>query len=276
MSASYWIAKYIDDPFRNEPRNVGVIVSLNGAVAARFVGERDDGTFDARKLGKLFSHPAAYAQWREFWRTKIRARDIDAIVKAVTPNYYVQIGGEVTDTGSDDHQDVCQFLYNLVIGEGVVQAFDWADAEDTELDLASEIANLFVQSELLDSENLLTPHPVRKGERVFGRHVMHTPSFSQRNGRLYVIEHIDMSSRRQNKVKERAGWMAYMFADIKGYERDAQAYSIVRPERESGSEQIAYARAVLHGESTLVNWADENERNSFLHERSRVARSMNN
>src|SRR3954454_8601622 len=130
MTVSYWIAKYVDDPFRNEPRNVGVVVSLNGVLAARFVGERDDGTFDARKLGKLFTHPTVYAQWREFWRSKVRARDVDAVLKATTPNYYMQSGGEVSDTGSDDPYDICQFLYNLLIGEGVVQAFEWIDAED--------------------------------------------------------------------------------------------------------------------------------------------------
>jgi len=94
MSASYWIAKYVEDPFRNEPRNIGVIVSLDGILDARFLGERDDGTVDARKL-RGFTYPAVYSQWREFWRRKIRARDLNAITDGDTANFYVAFGGEV-------------------------------------------------------------------------------------------------------------------------------------------------------------------------------------
>ena len=54
MTATYWIAKYVEDPFRNEPRNVGVIVLKNGVSVGKFFGERDNGTLDQRKLKAMF------------------------------------------------------------------------------------------------------------------------------------------------------------------------------------------------------------------------------
>ena len=65
--------------------------------------------------------------------------------------------------------------------------------------------------------------------------------------------------------------MAYMFEDIKNVHEDCQTYSLVRPEREGGVEQIEYAKTILRGDSTIVNWSDDSERGKFLQERKQVA-----
>jgi len=114
-------------------------------------------------------------------------------------------------------------------------------------------------------------HPVVRNREIRGAHVAHTPSFSQQNGKLFVFEHINLNSVHTNKAKERAGWMAYMFEDIKSVLPEAVTYSLVRPEREDGVEQIEYAKKILKGDSTIVNWSDENERNKFLQERKAIA-----
>lgn len=276
MSASYWIAKYIDDPFRNEPRNVGVIVEANGVTAARFFGEREeDGVFDARKIKSKFLYPNVYSQWRDFWRDRIKARDMDSILKGTTANFYVEAGGEVSDTGPDNSGEICHFLYTLLVGAGAIEAFEWKDVEDSDVDLAEDITIALKEIDVLAtaSNELFNQgrHPVVRNKDVRGAHVTHTPSFSQQNGHLYVFEHINLSSSHINKAKERAGWMAYMFEDIKTVNKDAQTYSLVRPEKESGVEQIEYAKTILRGDSTIVNWLDDSERGKFLQERKQIA-----
>jgi hypothetical protein len=272
MTAKYWIAKYIEDPFKNEPRNVGVIVELSGVFAARFVGEKEDGSFDGRKVARAFAYPLVYSQWRNYWRVKLNNKDIDAVVKATSPNFVVVHGGEVSDTGRDAAADVCYFLYALTVGSGPVEAFEWTESVDEEVDLADDIASELRNLQLLGVENqLIRRHPILKEQEIVGRHVTHKPSFSQRNGQLYVMEHIDLNHRRVNKTKERAGWIAYMFSDIRDREQGVCAYSIVRPESENANDQIEYAKAVLAGESIIVNWADTRARSAFIEERQRVA-----
>ena len=39
MGARYWIAQYVSDLFRKKPRNIGVFVETNGAIAVRFFAE---------------------------------------------------------------------------------------------------------------------------------------------------------------------------------------------------------------------------------------------
>jgi hypothetical protein len=161
-------------------------------------------------------------------------------------------------------------LYPLV-GSGAIEAFDWKDSDDSEVDLADDITTALKEIDVLATSSVLLNlgrHPVVRNREIMGAHVSHTPSFSQQNGHLYVFEHINLNSIHINKAKERAGWMAYMFEDIKSVHPGAQTYSLVRPEKEGGVEQIDYAKKILSGDSTIVNWSDDHERTKFLHERN--------
>ena len=62
-----------------------------------------------------------------------------------------------------------------------------------------------------------------------------------------------------------------MFDDIKSITPNAETYSLVRPEKDEGVEQIEYAKTILRGGSKVVNWSDTQERGKFLEERVQVA-----
>jgi hypothetical protein len=276
MSVQYWVAKNVEDPFRNETRNVGVIVRDARGFAARFIGERDSGELDKRLLGQRFRQPDVYLQWLAYWRQEIRHGRLEAVVKATTPNYFVVKGGEITDTDSDTAESVCAFLYSLLISGGsVMQAFELAEEEDLTRGLGSEISHALMDLDILsDTVKLTVRHPVKRDAPIKGKHVVHKPSFSQKNGRLYVYEAIDFTMKRPKLIRERAGWMAYMYADIRQEDQGAETYSIFRPNQEDAGETVEYARKMLRGESTLVNWADDNERKRFLTERQRLATAL--
>jgi|SRR5882672_4542793 hypothetical protein len=168
--------------------------------------------------------------------------------------------------------DLCTFLFHLLVGGGALDAYRWNVDEDGNVTLAAEIATTLDRLQLLANEReLFARHPVVKERPVSGHHVTHTPSFSQRNGRLYVFDHIDLNGTRPTKIKERAGLLGYMFSDIRAAENDLQAYSLVRPSADNGSDAVDYAKKVLGSESSIVNWLDENARGAFLEERRKVA-----
>jgi hypothetical protein len=272
MSTKYWIAKYVEDPLRNETRNVGVIVEQDGLFAARFVGERDDGVLDGRTLRAKFSHPSVYTQWHTFWRRQISNRNITELLRATTANFFVTIGGEVSDVGSDTPAEVCQFLYDMVVGGGPLEAYGWQADEDGTANLASEIVAALDHLKVLARDNeLFARHPVVRERPIIGNHVTHRPSFSQQNGRLYVFDQIDLGGRHPNKIKERAGLLGYMFSDIKARDPSAIAYSLVRPANDNVADAIDYANKVLGSESQIINWTDERQRGEFLEERRRAA-----
>jgi hypothetical protein len=179
----------------------------------------------------------------------------------------------VSDIGQDSADDVCQFLFKMLVGAGPDEAYEWNWFGD-EVRLSSEIVSAFEHYHLLDrTPGLLARHPIEKERPITGRTVTHVPSFSQRNGRLYVIEYIDLSGAKTSKIKERAGWMAYMFSDIREYDNDTVAFSLIRPANDIVGE-IEFASTVLDKSSNVVNWSDDNARNAFLAEREKIAVAM--
>jgi len=156
-----------------------------------------------------------------------------------------------------------------------MQAFELTEEEDVTRGLGSEISRALTDLDILsDTAKLVVRHPVKRDASIKGRHVVHRPSFSQRNSILYVFEAIDFTMKRPKLIRERAGWMAYMFADIKQEEETAQTYSLFRPIQEDPGSTLEYAKKMLGGESALVNWADDNERNQFLNQRQRLATAL--
>lgn len=273
MTANYWVARYVGDVFRNEPKNVGVICQAADGIAAKFIGERDDGALDRRKLA-AFSHPDVYAQWLTYWKKSIAAGDIQEIIKSKTPNFSIIVGGAVADIDSDPAADVCNFLFHALVGEGGIrEAYQWTDSENAEQNLSKEISLAFEQAAII-SPNIQIHHPVHKELEVLGQRVAHKPSFSQRNGHLYVMEYLDLGLARQKNVRERAGWMAYMFSDIVALEHNAKAYSLVRSGGDQG-DVADFAHSVLGGSSEIINWSNIAQRGQFIEERRRVAETIN-
>jgi len=270
MSAKYWIARYVEDVFRNEPKNVGVIVSVGRTLAARFVGEQDNGILDGRKL-KGFSHPNVYSQWHDYWRREIATGNLSEIIKAATSNYFVVSGGEVSDIGNDTAADVCLFLFDMLVGAGgPSEAYQWIDENVEEQDFSAEIVEVLQQEDLLANENeLLVRHPIVRNQPVLGQHVQHSPSFSQRNGALSVFEYIDLGRPKQKLIRERSGWMAYMYSDIAAVEHHLNAYSLIKPGEDG--EIFDYAQRVLGGASTVINWLDPQARGQFLQTTRQIA-----
>jgi hypothetical protein len=279
--AKYWVAKYIEDPVRNEPRNIGVIVHSDSAWAARFAGERDDGTVDGRRL-QNFKYADVYKQWLQYWREQLDAENIEDIVQSVTSNYYVIPGGGVSDIGNDSADSVCKFLYDLLVSDvPVMDAFELALESESERDLSLDVAEALREWDILaDQPSLSVRYPVKKKQPMRGAHgAVYEPSFSQQNGKLYLFEPIDFNAQKPKLLKERAGFMAYMYTDIRNavcahHHQACEAYSIVRPRSVGDGEAVEFAREVLSGESKIINWADGNQRDMFLNERRTIAESL--
>lgn len=63
------VVKHTPDPFRNEPRNVGVLISNGRRAVARFLGEDDTDRLNLNSVPKAVVHDrAAYRQWVAYFR----------------------------------------------------------------------------------------------------------------------------------------------------------------------------------------------------------------
>jgi hypothetical protein len=68
----YLVAKYVPDPLRMEPRNIGVVVWADGQIGARFLGENGSETSRIRVPSRLHvSDRRLYEQWIRYWRQQM-------------------------------------------------------------------------------------------------------------------------------------------------------------------------------------------------------------
>ena len=281
MKAHYWIAQYLPDLFRNEPRNVGVIAQVGPTVVARFVGEMPDLQVDGRKI-KGFRYPGVYRQWVGYWRSRLSAVSPDALKQESGHHYRVVDGGLATDVEPDSPEEVVNYLYALLVSDGgFLEAIKTEDERVETIErqpLQSDIEAAFRDAQILtDTDDLLTPpHPIRRGVRLRGASGVYTPAFVQRNGRCFVMESIDFTGRLAQRSRDHAGWSAYMFKDLRSEQQDIEAIAIVQVSEDNlNDEAVQNGYDLIEKEANcIVHWDDTDQRQSFLEERRKVALSQ--
>ncbi|NUK02007.1 hypothetical protein [Streptomyces lunaelactis] len=101
MNGKWFLVKYIDDVFRNEPINVGVVVTSEEGVGSRFLGQRPDGSINGQRIGKRIAGVETYKAWVKFIR-KEAARGtledrIEKLARRVGESYVIERRGPILD-----------------------------------------------------------------------------------------------------------------------------------------------------------------------------------
>lgn len=275
MDAQYWVAQTVSDLFRDEPQNVGVFVSHEGRVAAKFFGEISGAQLDGRKLRSL-PYPEVYKQWVQHWRKSIcGGGSIENILKS-NGNYRVKVGGEVSDVGADSADNIASYLYSLLVSEGGLrEALGGSDNDSSEITLEKDLVEEFSSRNIFGLDDPTVKHPIRRGVVITGRrNVEHRPAFVQENGHLCIMESVDFTAIQKTRSKDHAGLSAYIFSDMRAARPTVEAISIVKvTEAELALPDVDYALRLLRNESDVVNWLDVPQRTAFLARRVDVAHS---
>lgn len=122
MNVPYLVAKYIADPLRMEPVNIGVIGIFDDAVIAKFIGENERSVnIDLRRARGVVRNTAAYKQWIEYWRYLIHSSTASEVVsKIITSskgNYSVVEGGTLSLPNAVETAEVMDYLFSLLVTE---------------------------------------------------------------------------------------------------------------------------------------------------------------
>lgn len=277
-AADYLIVQHVADLFRREPRNVGVVVRLDGETDGRFFGETEPGKIDGRQTRDLPA-PGIYAQWVRYWRRTLSTKNgsaWDEILGTAKGNYQILSGGSVDRIGEDSIHDVTKFLYAALVSEGgIASALGAPGEEEAAIRLGESITAEFKRLGILlhGERTLTTPrHPVVQDAPVKGRVTDHVISFVQRAKHAVAMEPIDLGVKRDKKgMKYRAGWAGKVFEDILNHDPDATTVAIVSAtSEEQRTTNAKHALALLSG-ANIVNWLSDSERKKFLDDRMTLA-----
>lgn len=122
MKPRFLIAKYIPEIIRNEPRNFGILLWTPWGVSAQFLGEKNNGSIDARTIPGWVSSKVSYKEWVYYWRKSINSKslknpdEIRKMAKEANGNYMLCDGGEVIqDVEESDVCNLLTFLFDTLV-----------------------------------------------------------------------------------------------------------------------------------------------------------------
>ncbi len=119
MTTEIYLAKFIPDARRQEPKNVGVIVRTDDGAAARFIGEQPNGVIDGRSTRHSVGAPLdTYREWVRYWRRLVvdGGDSPEELPSVEASSFYLQKAGEVWLAEETDsvHDLVAQYFTQLV------------------------------------------------------------------------------------------------------------------------------------------------------------------
>lgn len=140
MTTKIYLAKYVPDPARWEPRNVGVVIRDESGSAARFIGETPTGAIDGRQVRHVIGAPAdAYREWVRFWRSSIVAGDdpMELITRSGSDFFMAEAGETLLEGAPRTLTEKVQDYFNRLVQ---------ADQAPAEAELRHEVEQLLTTS----------------------------------------------------------------------------------------------------------------------------------
>jgi hypothetical protein len=278
ITARYFIAQHMPDALRRELKNIGVVVQKGDGLAARFLGERDSGDIDGRSIRTL-SDPSLYRMWIRHWRKTLGRTDWESrFLNDDRKSFSFIQGGEVTETGSDSAEQVCAYLYSMLVSEGGISEALGHEIEDAPLtELRTDIVATLRGSEIMSASPApWVRFPVYTEREVKGGRHWHQASLCQESdSEICVMEPLNLSSPQRRLVKERAGYIAHVFDDLRaGAEisgKNMNLTAIVRvTDEDRTNDAVKYALEAIE-DANLVTWNNPRSQSAFVAARLRAA-----
>ncbi|MEU5077461.1 hypothetical protein AB0G76_38800 [Streptomyces asoensis] len=125
MSNGWFLVKYIDDVFRNEPINIGVVVTSGNEMGSHFLGQRPDGSINGQRISKRISGVETYKAWVRFINKEAARGNLDvrieALSKRVGESYVIERRGPILGSAKSP-QEVADELFVALVSADTTQA----------------------------------------------------------------------------------------------------------------------------------------------------------
>lgn len=277
----YSVVRYVPDQVRNEPRNIGIIVQCRGLgyINCKFMTNlraKLGGTATQTDIKIIKAYIEEFSdnfkQSALLPSTGVLVQDaIEILQENYLSNLTKQGLGKIHFTEprgclTDNPVKELEYFFNTFVGEETFELKELAKHSQ----LKTEIKNEFKKIKLLS-----TKQEKKKGFQIDvkipgGRsRVEHLVDFALSNGKLYVVETVDMRKKDKKIWTLETFEAAVKFDDLMhGLSSDKiEPYSVVAFSEEDGVDDYL---KILNSYSRVFRYTDENEKNNFLSEMSKL------
>lgn len=250
----------MEDPFRREPRNVGVIARFGDTVAARFVGQAPNGELDGRKI-RFAKDPAAYRQWVAYWTNTASAKSWkDELIGSSKRNYLVVDGGNIANF--IDAEKAIDSLFSQLVSDEIAEN-DGRPEVDKEL--KRKVHSLFRDSGLMSNQVGAGHAGIYSDKDLLGHKQFHRFTFVQVNGAKRPMEVFDFNRSARKNLERHAGWSKTAFLDIHEAGGEVHPFALMMPPTSASREDVyKYSRQILNEVCEFVDLSSNSETDAFL------------
>lgn len=248
MNFQWYVAKYVGDLRRREPRNFGLILIADDEVYFRFMGENEDGSIDGRRV-RWAQSPETYKAWVTYWKSSIR-RDNEELIsssRADDDNYYLEPSGKrIFGEQQADVNDFFDTLYSSLVED--------PRPEDMSITQLSE--NVIRRLRIAMS--------VKKQWRYSPEDSSDEITFHYRydNGVINLMQRVSLpypDDRSWDNVHA-AAWTLSHADKLKENGKTARPIALVKPRKQSDDgEQLLRQLKTLAVSAKVIDLSDENE-----------------
>jgi hypothetical protein len=118
MTADWYLVKYVADVFKDEPRNIGVVVKNGDKSAARFVGDIG-GRFNRRTVKNIVASTETFAAWRDYLLHHLEGGTFDDAVERLRlrplDNYRVEKRGVLHPPRDANFEAIANELFDELV-----------------------------------------------------------------------------------------------------------------------------------------------------------------
>lgn len=215
--------------------------------------------------------------WLRHWQQSLKDDDWEnRILKKSKPTYQFIAGGEVTDSGSDSAEEIANYLFSMLVSGGGLSEALGAEEEDKDIaeiksSIKSEFKRLKIMRSVASSD---MKHPIFEDRDLRGTTEWHRVTFLQeKQNESWVFEPLELNARFKQHARERAGYLAYLFGDLrKTTSKKVNTQAILRVSEEAREEKhVKYAINTVKNNADIIDWNVESQRRQLLNQCEGVA-----
>lgn len=271
-TTKYFLAKYVADMHRFEPRNIGVIVWSPTGIEARFLAENParPGDVDGRSIPDWVTSDSAYRQWVRYWRQAVSENAIEPLrggelITASSPafmealresgkgNFLLTEAGAVMDrVGENDLPAVANQLFAQLVQE-VSQA---DEPKDRSFEERCDV--LLIRSQLKTHRHFQDRYPVKCTVR--GVEEEYVFSHALANGtieRLFQRFQIPKTKGRIQKSRDAMAWVLESLTTSQIITPDKAVLIVAATPEQQSQVEVEKTFKLLGSMSRIVNVLDE-------------------
>lgn len=287
LACLYSIVRYVPDLVKNEARNIGVIVQC-----------RDAGFIDCKFLTNLHyklgtsatnvDNKIIKAYINEF-SSKFKHFSSFPSTNAIFSEEFLKESylddlannglGKIQFTNpqgclADNPKEELEYLFKSYIGDEYITK----EKKVKRTRLKTELRNEFKKRKILVTKTKDKKGYFRENVEIIGKRskVKHSIDFALDNGKLYLIETVDMRKKLKKSWELETYGAAVKFDDLThGHNNNLKSYSIVAmPDNDINGHR--YFLKILEAYSTVVQYTEEKEKSEFLFRMSSLVNPTEN